>query len=35
MKNENKIFIDDGHLTNNGAKYFSNKIELLIEKLLD
>ena len=35
IKNENKIFSDSGHLTNNGAKYASNKIEILIEKLLD
>ena len=35
IKNENKIFTDSGHLTNNGAKYASNKIEILVEKLLD
>jgi peptidoglycan/LPS O-acetylase OafA/YrhL len=35
IKNENKIFSVSGHITNNGAKYASNKIEILIKKLLD
>ena len=26
--------IDSGHITNNGAKYASNKIQILIEKLI-
>ena len=35
IKNNNKIYSDYGHLTDNGAKYFSNKGELIIKKLLD
>jgi hypothetical protein len=35
IKNNNKIYSDYGHLTNNGAEYFSNKGELIIRKLLN
>jgi peptidoglycan/LPS O-acetylase OafA/YrhL len=35
IKNENKIYQDYGHLTDNGAKYFSNNIKILIEKLVN
>ena len=33
--NNNKIYVDDGHLTNNGAKFFSNQGEKVIQKLLN
>jgi peptidoglycan/LPS O-acetylase OafA/YrhL len=33
--NNNKIYVDDGHLTNNGAKFFSNQGEKVIKKLLN
>ena len=33
--NNNKIYVDDGHLTNNGAKFFSNRGEKVIQKLLN
>jgi len=35
IKNNNKIYSDYGHLTDSGAKYFSIKGELIIEKLLN
>tara|TARA_A100001011_G_scaffold380455_1_gene447789 strand:+ start:1258 stop:3138 length:1881 start_codon:yes stop_codon:yes gene_type:complete len=35
IKNNNKIYSDSGHITNNGAKYFSTKSKLIIEKLLN
>ena len=35
IKNNNKIYSDDGHLTNNGAKYFSNKGEFIIKKFVN
>jgi len=33
--NNEKLYKDYGHLTINGAKYFSNKGELILQKLLD
>ena len=35
IKNNDKIYSDSGHITNNGAKYFSTKSKLIIEKLLN
>ena len=36
IKNNNKLYSDSsGHITNNGAKYFSTKSELIIEKLIN
>ena len=35
IKNNKKLYKDYGHITNNGAKYFSNKAELIIKKLLN
>jgi peptidoglycan/LPS O-acetylase OafA/YrhL len=35
IKNENKLYADYGHITNNGAKYFSNEINSIINKLID
>jgi len=35
IRNNNKIYRDSGHLTNNGAKYFSTKSKLIVEKILD
>ena len=34
IKNNNKIYSDYGHLTNNGANYFSTKGELIMEQLI-
>ena len=33
IKNDNKLYLDFGHITNNGAEYFSKKIDLIINKL--
>ena len=33
--NNDKIYVDDGHLTNNGAKFFSNQGVKIIQKLLN
>jgi peptidoglycan/LPS O-acetylase OafA/YrhL len=35
IKNNDKLYRDSGHITNNGAKYFSTKSKLIIKKLLD
>ena len=35
IRNNNKLYRDSGHITNNGAKYFSTKSKLIIKKLLD
>ena len=35
IKNNDKIYSDSGHITDNGAKYFSTKSKLIIEKLLN
>ena len=35
IRNNDKLYIDSGHITNNGAKYFSTKGKLIIKKLLD
>ena len=35
IKYNNKLYSDYGHLTDNGAKFFSIKGELFIEKLLN
>ena len=35
IKNDNKLYADDGHITNNGAEYFSNKIDLIINRLIN
>ena len=35
IKNDNKLYIDAGHITNNGAEYFSKKIGLIINRLID
>jgi len=35
IKNNNKIYSDSGHITNNGAEYFSTKSKLIIKKLLN
>lgn len=35
IKNNEKLYKDYGHLTINGAKYFSNKGELILQRLLD
>jgi peptidoglycan/LPS O-acetylase OafA/YrhL len=35
IKNDNKLYTDYGHITNNGAKYFSKKIDLIINKLIN
>ena len=35
IKNENKLYADYGHITNNGAKYFSKEINSIINKLID
>ena len=35
IKNDNKLYSDYGHLTNNGADYFSKKINLIINKLVN
>jgi hypothetical protein len=35
IKNDNKLYVDYGHITNNGAKYFSEKIDLIINKLIN
>jgi peptidoglycan/LPS O-acetylase OafA/YrhL len=33
IKNDNKLYADYGHITNNGAGYFSKKINLIINRL--
>jgi hypothetical protein len=33
IKNDNKLYADYGHITNNGAGYFSKKIDLIINRL--
>ena len=35
IKNDNKLYTDYGHITNNGAEYFSKKIGLIIDKLIN
>ena len=35
IKNNNKLYVDYGHVTNNGAKYFSTTSRLIIKKLLN
>ena len=35
IKNGNKLYRDTGHITNNGASYFSKKINLIINKLIN
>ena len=35
IKDNKKLYKDYGHITNYGAKYFSNKGSQIIEKLLD
>ena len=35
IRNNEKIYSDYGHLTNNGAKYFSNKMNLIVNKMLN
>jgi peptidoglycan/LPS O-acetylase OafA/YrhL len=35
IKNDNKLYVDFGHVTNNGANYFSKKIYLIINKLIN
>tara|TARA_B110001452_G_scaffold127258_1_gene105722 strand:+ start:424 stop:2301 length:1878 start_codon:yes stop_codon:yes gene_type:complete len=35
IENDNKLYIDAGHITNNGAKYFSKKIDLIINRLIN
>ena len=35
IKNDNKLYTDYGHITNNGAEYFSKKIDLIIDKLIN
>ena len=35
IKNDNKLYSDYGHLTNNGANYFSKEIYLIINKLIN
>jgi len=35
IKNNNKLYSDFGHITNNGAEHFSKKIYLLMNKLID
>ena len=35
IKNDNKLYNDYGHITNNGADYFSKKINSIINKLIN
>ena len=35
MKNDNKLYTDFGHVTNNGANYFSKEINSIINKLIN
>jgi peptidoglycan/LPS O-acetylase OafA/YrhL len=35
IKNDNKLYKDYGHLTNNGANYFSKEINSIINKLIN
>ena len=35
IKNNDKLYADYGHITNNGAKYFSTKVNVIIEKLVN
>ena len=35
IKNDNKLYNDYGHVTNNGANYFSKEIYLIINKLIN
>ena len=35
IKNDNKLYSDYGHITNNGANYFSKKINLVINNLIN
>ena len=35
IKNDNKLYSDYGHITNNGAEYFSKKIDLIINRLIN
>ena len=35
IKNDNKLYIDYGHITNNGANYFSKEINSIINKLIN
>jgi peptidoglycan/LPS O-acetylase OafA/YrhL len=35
IKNDNKLYTDYGHITNNGANYFSKEINLIINKLIN
>ena len=34
IKNDNKLYVDYGHITNNGANYFSKEIKSIINKLI-
>jgi hypothetical protein len=35
IKSDNKFYTDYGHITNNGANYFSKEIYLIMEKLIN
>jgi peptidoglycan/LPS O-acetylase OafA/YrhL len=35
IKNDNKLYADYGHITNNGANYFSKEMYLIINKLIN
>ena len=35
IKNNNLIYTNKSHLTNNGSKFFSNKGDLILEKMLN
>ena len=35
IKNDNKLYSDYGHITNNGANYFSKEIYSIINKLIN
>ena len=35
IENDNKLYMDAGHITNNGAEYFSKKIDLIINRLIN
>ena len=34
LRNNNKLYLDHGHITNNGASFFSSKGQIIIEKLI-
>lgn len=33
IRNNDKLYFDYGHITNNGAEYFSKKIDLIIKEI--